>query len=367
MEDYYEILEVSRTATISEIKSSYRKLALKYHPDRNQGDKEAEEKFKKINQAYEILGNEEKRAMYDRYGEAGISGSSYSSDPFEDLGDIFASFFGGGFSDFAKRDLDKYMLDIEINITLEFKEAIFGTNKDIKYKIKTPCKECDGSGSKDKNTKTCPYCKGKGKISKRQGFVNFVQTCPECQGSGQIIKEKCPKCKGKTYQEEEVSLNFNVPKGVDNGMRIRIANKGNVSKNGEVGDLYIEIRVKEDKLFKRYDDNLFIQVPIFFTQAILGESILIPTLSGDKKELKLHVGTKDKERFIIKNEGVENINTKITGNLIVEIDIKTPKKLDEKQTKLLKELQESFNIDHKNNKESILDKTKSWIKKFIRD
>lgn len=369
MEDYYEILEISRSASASEIKSSYRRLALKYHPDRNQGDKEAEERFKKINIAYETLGNEEKRAIYDRYGEAGISGGfGGGSNPFEDLGDIFSSFFGGGFGGgFESRNLDKYPLDLEILLNLDFKEAVFGAKKDMKYKIKIPCEECGGSGAKDNKKQTCPYCNGKGKVSQRQGFLNFVQTCPKCEGSGEIIKEKCPKCKGKTYQEKEVEASFNVPKGVDDGMKIRMAQKGNVSKSGEIGDLYINIRVKKDNLFKRDGDDLFIEIPIFFTQAILGDTISVPTLDGEKVDLKLHIGTKDKESFIIKGRGVENIHTKSIGNLVVRVDIKTPKKLDEKQEKLLKELQASFNINENNEKESLLDKTKSWIKKFIRD
>lgn len=365
-EDYYEILGVSKTSSAEEIKKAYRKMALKYHPDRNQGDKEAEENFKKVNEAYQVLSDEQKRANYDRYGKAGVeNGGGFSGfGGFEDLGDIFESFFGGGFGASSKRqNLDKYDLDVEISTTLEFKEAVFGVNKEIKYKIKVPCKDCEGTGAKDKKRQTCSHCGGKGKIAQRHGFMNFVQTCPHCEGSGEVIKEKCPTCKGKTYQEESVNFKFDIPKGVDNGLQIRIAQKGNVSKNGDKGDLYVNIKVKEDKYFYRDGDDLFIEVPVLFTQAVLGESIIVPTLSGKEIELKLHIGTKDKERFSIENEGVENIRTKKVGKLIVQINLKMPKKLTEEQTKLLVELQNSFGIKHSDSEEeSLLDRIKGWFK-----
>ena len=363
--DYYEILEITRDADSDEIKKAYRKMALKFHPDRNQGDKEAEEKFKQINEAYQVLSDDEKRRMYDRYGKEGVNnmgGFGGFSGGFDDinLGDIFESFFGGGgFSGTSrKKSVDPYPLDTETMVTLSFKEAVFGVSKELKYKIKKPCETCDGTGSKDKKKEKCSHCGGSGKFARRQGFMSYIQTCSHCGGTGEIVKNKCHDCHGAGFSEESIEVKFDIPKGVDTGLKIRLADKGNISKTGEKGDLYVNIRVKEDKHFVREGDDLYIEVPVFFTQAILGETIEVPTTSG-KTELKLKVGTKDKERFVIENEGVENIRTKQKGRLIVQISVQTPKKLNEGQTKLLKELQESF---EKDNGESFLDKIKSWFK-----
>lgn len=367
--DYYEVLGVSKDASDDEIKKAFRKLALKYHPDRNQGDKEAEQKFKEINEAYQCLGDRQKRDTYDRYGKDGLNGANFSSGfgGFEDfdLGDIFSSFFGDGFGSAGssrKRNIDNYPLDVEVNITVDFKDVVFGVEKELKYKMKKPCKKCNGSGSKDGKKETCSTCGGRGQISQRRGFMSYIQTCPTCKGSGEIIKEKCDECNGIGYEEENISLKFNIPKGVDTGLKIRISDKGNLSKNGNYGDLYVNIIVKEDKKFVRHGDDVYIEIPIFITQALLGENIEIQTLRG-KQELKLHVGTKDKEQFILENEGLENIRTKNLGNLIVQVSIKMPKKLDEKQEKLIRDLQDSFNI--KNNQiieENLFDKIKGWFK-----
>ncbi|AKT90205.1 DnaK system heat shock co-chaperone [Campylobacter ureolyticus RIGS 9880] len=366
--DYYEILEVSRNADSETIKKSFRKLALKYHPDRNQGDKDAEQKFKEINEAYQCLSDKNKREIYDRYGKDGLNNAGFSSgfgegfSGFEDvMGDIFDSFFGGGrtSSRRRKKPIDNYDLDIEILVDLEFKEAVFGTQKELKYKIKKPCKECDGTGGEKT---TCDYCGGRGQISQRQGFMSFVQTCPKCGGHGEMLKSKCPKCGGKGYEEIEQNFKFNIPKGVDTGIKIRISQKGNLSKDGSYGDLYAVIRVKEDDKFVRDGDDVYLEVPVFITQAMLGETIIIPTLDG-QKELKLRVGTQDKEQFVLENEGIENLRTKKRGNLIAQISIKMPKKLNENQEKLIKELGKSFGIEpNKMVEESMFDKIKGWFK-----
>lgn len=363
--DYYETLEITRNATTDEIKKAFRKLALKYHPDRNSGDKEAEEKFKQINEAYQILSDEQKRAMYDKYGKEGVNanfgGGGFSG--FEDinLGDIFDSFFGGG--NFGggrsrRKSLDPYSLDCEISVVLEFKEAVFGTNKEIKYKIKKPCQTCEGTGSKDKIKETCPHCGGSGQIAQRRGFMSFVQTCPHCKGSGEIIKNQCHDCHGLGFIEENVTAKFDIPKGVDSGIKMRLAGKGNLSKSGENGDLYVNISVKDDKYFIRHGDDLYIEMPVFFTDAILGSNIEIPTLEG-KTELKLKVGSKDKDQFIIENEGVENLRSKKRGRLIVQIAVQTPKKLNDEQKELLEKLNESFK---ESSNDGIFDKIKNWFK-----
>lgn len=360
--DYYEILGVSRDADSDTIKKAFRKLALKYHPDRNQGNKEAEQKFKEINEAYQCLSDDEKRSLYDRYGKDGLNASSGGFSGFEDidLGDIFSSFFGGGFtSSRQQRNMDNYPLDVETLVRVEFMEAVFGVTKELAYKIKKPCSSCNGTGGKKK---TCHHCGGKGQISQRRGFMSFVQTCPYCNGSGEVIEEKCTICNGSGYQEEEVNFKFDIPKGVDTGIKIRISGKGNLSRSGMYGDLYAIIEVKEHDKFKRHGDDVYLEVPIFVTQAMLGPTIKIPTLEGET-ELKLHVGTKDREEFVFNEKGIENIRTKRAGNFIVIVDVKMPKKLNEEQEKLIKELSESFGIQTSQiMEESVFDKIKGWFK-----
>ncbi|MBE3605673.1 molecular chaperone DnaJ [Campylobacter sp. RM13119] len=366
---YYEILEISQSANADEIKKAYRKLALKYHPDRNAGDKEAEDKFKLVNEAYQVLSDEKKREIYDRYGKDGLNGSSGFGGGFGadfDISDIFSSFFGDfGSSRTRRRNTDKYSVDLEVPIDIKFHEAVFGCEKEISYKIKVPCDECKSTGSKDGKTHTCQYCRGTGRISQNRGFMSLVQECPYCHGSGQTISEKCPSCNGNGFKEESKTIKISIPEGVDSGMRMRVSGKGNISSRGESGDLYVNINVAEDDYFIRHNDDIYVDFPVFFTQAILGESITIPTLRG-KTELKLPVGAKDKQQFIFENEGVKNVNSKRVGRLIVQISIQNPQKLTDEQTELLTKLQESFDIKsgtaiHDN--DSVFDKIKSWFKK----
>lgn len=362
--DYYEILEISKDANSETIKKAYRKLALQYHPDRNQGDKEAEEKFKLINEAYEILSNDEKRNIYDRHGKDGLNQRGFGGfDEEFDLGDIFSSFFGGDFgSTKKKKSSEKYPLDIEIGLVLEFNEAIFGCEKDIKYNVKVPCKTCNATGAKDGKTTSCSQCGGRGKISLRQGFMNFVQTCPYCNGSGEIIKDKCSDCGGDGFKESKEDIKVSIPAGVDNANRIRIVGKGNKGVHS-TGNLYIKIKVKEDEHFVRHGDDVYIEIPVFFTQAMLGENIKIPTLRGEG-ELKLPVGAKDKQQFIFENEGVESAHDKKIGRLIVQISINTPTKLTDEQKDLLEKLQNSFGIKsgQSHSEDGIFDKIKNWFK-----
>lgn len=366
--DYYEILEISRNANGDEIKKAFRKLALKYHPDRNAGDKEAELKFKQINEAYQVLSDEQKRAIYDRYGKDGLDGRFGSGGGFSadfDLSDIFDSFFGGGFSGRSqkKRYSEKYSADLEIPINLEFNEAVFGCEKEIKFDQKVPCKTCNATGSKDGKNKTCHHCGGSGRITRGNGFMNIVQECPYCQGSGEVISEPCPDCNAKAYKIEKQTVKITIPEGVDNGMRMRVAGKGNIGTNGIQGDLYVSINVKEDKHFIRHNDDVYIEIPVFFTQAVLGESIKIPTLRGEA-ELKLPVGAKDKQQFIFENEGIKGVNSRKKGRLVAQISIQTPDKLNDEQEELLNKLQASFGIESgkSNTDESVFDKIKGWFK-----
>jgi molecular chaperone DnaJ len=366
--DYYEILEISREATFEEIKKAYRRLALKYHPDRNPGDKEAEERFKLINEAYQVLSDEEKRALYDRYGKSGLENqgfSGFSHSSFEDIMDFFEQVFGGGFSGSFRQKEQKYPLDLAIEVEISFEEALFGTKKEIEYSYKIPCEACKATGAKDGILTTCNDCQGRGQLYYRQGFMTFSQTCPTCGGSGEIAKEKCPNCYGHGYEVKKDSVTIEIPEGVDSGDRLRVANKGNIAPDGTRGDLYVTIYVKEDEHFVRHNDDIYMEVPVFFTKALLGERITIPTPRGER-ELKLKVGTKDKEQFIFKNEGFKNVRTGRNGNLIVQIKILTPSKLNEEQIELIKRLEESFGLQSKPHEEkftSIFDKIKGWFKK----
>ena len=371
--EYYEILEISQNADSSEIKKAYRKLALKYHPDRNQGDKEAEEKFKLVNEAYQVLSDPQKRATYDRYGKAGLDSQGFShfsdmnyEDIMGDLGSIFESVFGGGFSSGGRRRgrQRKYPLDTEVEVDIAFNEAVFGCTKEVKYSYKEPCSDCNGTGSSDGKKTTCSDCHGKGQIFYRQGFMTYSQTCPTCNGRGTTISNPCSSCNAKGYETKTDSVKIDIPEGIDNGNRIRVSGKGNIDETGERGDLYIQTNVAEDEHFVRHNDDIYIEIPVFFTQVALGESITIPTLRGETT-LELPMGAKDKQQFIFKKEGVKNVHTNELGNLIAQIKIKYPKKLSSEQKELLLKLQDSFGIEstpHESNLEGVFDKIKNWFK-----
>jgi len=359
--DYYEILGVSRTATKTEIKKAYRKLAMKYHPDRNPGDKEAEEKFKLINEAYQVLSDDEKRAVYDRYGKEGLEGRGYRTDfDFSDIFDMFNDIFGGGFN--YEEDLTPYDLDKAIEITLEFEEAAYGVSKTIENEYFALCPVCRGSGAKEKEI--CKTCGGRGSVVVGNRFIRMSQTCPNCQGRGYVIKERCPECKGRGYILKKETIHIDIPAGVDSGMRMRVAGKGNKGKNYR-GDLYVIFKVKPSKIFKRKGNNLIVEVPVFFTSAILGDKIKIPTLEGEK-EIEIKPFTKDKTQILLKNKGLPDPNTGFKGDLIAIINIVYPKKLNEEQKELLTKLHESFTgeiKEHKSFLEEAIEKVKGWFKK----
>ncbi len=372
--DYYEILEVSRTCSSSEIKKSYRKLAMKYHPDRNPNDKEAEEKFKLLSEAYEVLKDDQKRAIYDQYGKAGLEGHGMGRGGFggaqnmDDIMDMFNSMFGRGFGGGRgqrRQANQKYNLDFEIELPLKFNEAVFGCEKKIDIKYKVSCDECQGTGAENGKLESCDYCNGQGQVVMKQGFMSFAQTCPKCHGEGQKISTKCSACSGRGYHEEPDTITINIPAGVDTGNRLRAQGYGNQARNGQRGDLYLTFNVAEDEHFIRDGSNVYIEVPVFFTQAVLGETITIPSLDGEL-ELELRRGTKDKEQFVFRGEGIEDVHGGGRGKLIAQVKIIYPKHLNDEQKELLIKLQESFGVEskpHTSTFENAFEKVKGWFKK----
>ena len=369
---YYEILEVSKSADKETIKKAYRKMAKTYHPDKNQGDSEAEHKFKLCNEAYQCLSDDKQRSIYDRYGKEGLQGmggSRSSSAGFDDLGSIFEEMFSGFTGGSSRRrqnpaDMEKYPLDMNVDMHINFDEAVFGCEKDIEFRYKKSCKSCSGTGAKDGKVTTCSHCRGQGQIFMKQGFMTFSQTCPTCNGTGSSISAPCGSCSGRGYEEEKEKITIKIPKGIDNENRLRVSGKGNIGKRGSRGDLYVTFSVKPDKHFQREGSDIYIAIPVFFTQAVAGESLTIPSLTGEL-ELKLDIGTKDKQQFIFRGEGIEDVHGRGKGDLIAQVNISYPKKLNDEQRELLTKLQESFGIESKPHEgvlDSAIEKMKSWFK-----
>jgi len=367
---YYEILEISRSAEKSEIKKAYRRMAKKYHPDANPDDPEAEHKFKLCNEAYQVLSDDEKRGIYDRYGKQGLEGMAGGGarggfGGFDDLGEIFEEMFGGGRRQRRNpADADKYPLDLGIEMDLSFKEAVFGCDKEITFSYKEACATCNGTGAKDGKLATCQQCGGKGQVYMRQGFMTFSQTCPACHGAGTMPGEPCPDCEGLGFNEVEETITIKVPAGVDSDNRLRVSGKGNVGKRGDRGDLYVTFQVQPDETFQRHGNDIYVEVPVFFTQAILGETLTIPSLTGEV-ELHLDQGTRDKQQYRFRGEGVEDVHGHGKGSLIAQVRLVYPKKLNDTQRGLLEELQESFGIESKPHEsvfESAFEKVKGWFK-----
>ncbi|MCD6433741.1 MAG: molecular chaperone DnaJ [Sulfurimonas sp.] len=373
MEDlsYYEILEVSQNADKTTIKKAYRAMAKKYHPDKNAGNAEAEHKFKLCNEAYQCLSDDKQKSIYDRYGKEGLQGmggGGRSSGGFDDLGSMFEEMFtgfGGGGSRRRQNpaDMEKYPLDMNVDIYISFHEAIFGCEKEIEFSYKTSCKDCKGTGAKGGKLSTCKQCKGQGQVYMKQGFMTFSQTCPVCHGTGSAPAEPCKSCHGDGYKEVREKVTIKIPAGIDSDNRLRVSGKGNIGKRGSRGDLYVTFTVKPDKHFQRNGNDVYISIPVFFTQAVAGDTLTIPSLTGEL-ELKLDVGTKDKQHFTFRGEGIADVHGHGKGNLIAQVNLTYPKKLNDEQKELLNKLQESFGVESKPHEgvlDSAIDKMKSWF------
>lgn len=360
-EDFYKILGVEKSATAQEIKKAYRKLALKYHPDHNPGDKAAEEKFKKVSEAYEVLSNDEKRAKYDQFGHAAFTqggGATYSQggfggfqDPFDVFREVFGGgggggaafydFFGGGAGGGRQQDYDEPErgsdIRAEIEITLE--EAAKGASRTIRYNRMVVCPTCNGSGSKDGSSgkKICTKCKGSGQVRMAQGPIRFTQPCPECGGTGTVIENPCPKCGGTGRVKERNEVKIDIPAGVYTGSRLRKSGAGNAGYNGgDYGDLYVVIYVSPNPKFERDGNDLYTDIKIKFTLAALGGQVEIETLTG-KAVLKIPAGTQPNSALRMKGLGMPNLRGGEKGDLYVRINVEVPSKLTDEQRKKLEE------------------------------
>lgn len=372
MKDLYEILEVDRNSSKEDIKKAYRKLAKKYHPDLNPNDDEAQEKFKEINFAYEVLSDDEKKSKYDLYGEAaftngGMGPNDFTMD-FSDLfGDVF-DIFGGGFSRKTRNpNAPQKGSDIQLKVQLTFEEAVFGVEKEISVRRMETCDECNGTGAeKGTDKKICDKCHGSGQVryTQQSAFGTFVRTatCDKCHGSGEIIEKKCHKCKGKGQIRTSKSLKVKIPAGVDNDSVINLRSEGNAGVNGGPnGDLYLILEVQPHDFFQRSGYDIYFRLPITFTQAALGAKIDVPLLKGIE-EFEIPAGTQTGTRFRLKNKGVQILNRKNNehGDLYFDVQIITPTKLNNKQKELLLEFSKITDEDYKESKgkKSIFDKIK---------
>lgn len=343
--DYYEVLQVEKTADNIEIKKAYRRLAMQYHPDRNPGDKDAEESFKEASEAYEVLSDPQKKQTYDRYGHQGLEGTGFSGfggvdDIFSSFGDVFEDFFGGmgGFGRRTSGARAQRGRDILHNINISFEESAFGTKKEIKVKKDINCSTCKGSGLEPgTHPESCKVCGGTGQVTHRQGFFVLQSACAQCGGKGKIIKTPCKVCRGLGRVQEEKKLEVKVPAGVENGMRLVLRGEGEAGYNrGPSGDMYVEVAVKAHEHFERQGNDIFYRLEISFPEAALGIDLKVPTLYGAEK-IKIHSGTQSGDIVRIKSKGVPDIHRGHKGDQIVVVKVVTPKKLSKKQKHLLEE------------------------------
>ena len=377
--DYYEVLGVEKTASAEEIKKAYRKSAMKYHPDRNPGDKQAEEKFKELGEAYEVLSDDDKRSRYDQFGFAGVDpnygggaggygGAGFGGfGGFGDLGDIFGEFFGGGTSSRRRNpNGPRRGEDIGLRMEITFEEAAFGVEKEITYRRVENCTECNGSGSNDGKIETCSQCHGTGQVRTVQNFMGMQMqsqtVCPTCNGRGKIVKNPCNVCRGKGKVRKNHTVKAKVPAGIDSGMSFRIRNEGDVGSNGGPnGDVLVETLIRRHPIFERQGTDVFCEVPITFTQAALGGEIQIPTLDG-KVTYEIPEGTQTGKQFSLSGAGIPNVNNpKRRGNHYFTVVVETPTKLTKEQKDLLRKLDDSLDNKSSPKRKKFFDTLKDFF------
>ena len=368
--DYYEVLGVGRDASADEIKKAYRKLAKKYHPDVNPDNKEAEAKFKEASEAYEVLSDPQKKSQYDTYGHSAFDGTGgFGGGGFSDFGgfggfsDIFDSFFGGGFGGNTGRTGPQQGRDIEKVIEITFEEAAFGVEKEVNILRSEKCPTCNGVGGKNKDdVKTCPKCNGTGqeRVIQRTMMGQFVnmRTCSQCGGRGKIITNPCPDCNGTGNVRKTRTIKVNIPAGIDEGQRISLRGEGEAGKfGGPSGDLYIAVRIRRHPVFTRRGYDVFVDMPITFSEAALGAKVIVPTIHG-KIEMSVPEGTQNGDRFVLKGKGITSLRGIGKGNQYVTVNIEIPKKLSSKQKEILKEFQETFEPQNHSKKKKFTDAIK---------
>ena len=344
---YYEILNVQKNCSDGELKKSYRRMAMKFHPDRNPDDEKAEHKFKEVKEAYEILSDPQKRAAYDQFGHAGVDqsrgGGGHPGGGFGGFGDIFEDIFGGGGRGQGGASAAYRGSDLQYNLELTLEEAVFGTTVDIRVPSKQTCETCDGSGAKEgSQPETCKTCNGQGQVRMQQGFFSVQQPCPHCHGVGTIISDPCGDCRGEGRVEQKKTLEVKIPEGVDTGDRIRLSGEGEAGINGgPSGDLYVQMNIKAHDLFTRDANDLHCVMPIPFTQAALGGTLKVPTLSGEVN-LKIPAETQSDKVFRLRGKGVKSVRSSMVGDLLCRVEVETPVNLTVKQKKLLEQFQSAL-------------------------
>ncbi|GAA4808376.1 chaperone protein DnaJ [Marinicella pacifica] len=373
--DLYKILGVSRSAGQADIKKAYRRLAMKYHPDRAGDDAAAQEKFKEAKMAYEILRDERKRQMYDQYGFDAVSGQNgrgpggfgggFHGDVGDIFGDIFSDIFGGGRRGGRSAGPQRGS-DMQVEMTIELEEAIEGVEKDITLPTMSPCEPCHGSGSKDGKTSPCQTCRGVGQVRMQQGMFSVQQTCPDCRGKGSSISNPCGHCGGQGRRQENKTFKVNIPAGVDEGDRIRLTGKGEAGpQGGPAGDLYVDIHVKPHDIFTRQGDNLLCEIPVDFATACIGGELNVPTLSGAVK-LKVPAETQSGKQFRLRGKGVQSVRSHSPGDLFCKVHVETPVNLSHEQKEILKQFDDSLKqAGDKNNprRKGWFDNVKSFLDK----
>ena len=372
--DYYEVLEVQRSASDTELAAAYRKLAIKFHPDKNPGDDEAVQRFKECAEAFEVLNDPEKRARYDRYGHAGVDGPGGGSPHFTDINDVFEAFgdifgegvfgdiFGGGRGGRGRGRRARRGGDVRADVTLDLIEAARGAAKQVRYDRLERCSDCQGSGARPGSSpERCRYCGGAGQVVQATGIFRVQTTCPSCHGAGNVIKDLCPSCGGDGLVKRRIEREVKIPAGVDNEMRLRLTGEGNQSPDGgPPGDCYCFVTVKEHALFHRDGRHLVCQIPVTYSQASLGATLEVPTLEG-RDELPIPAGTQPGEVFKLRGRGMPDLHHRGKGDLLVQIQLEVPKSLTKRQEELLRELADEEQANVSAHRKSFFEKLKDYF------